>query len=299
MQESNCQVLSCISFYMAQSTTQDRTITSTFLIDLLAGYQMLPQLWREILIDKAVAGIELTQEQTELAHKQFDTRCGLTERSERIAWGEARGMTRAQVETIAKREMKLELFKTATWGHCLESYFLTHKSKLDKVIYSLLRTPHQEIATELYFRIEAGEQSFAQCARSYSQGPEAQTGGLLGPMELSAPHPTIAKMLSVSQPGQLHSPIQLGEWFVILRLEKFIPAVLDDTMRQQLLNALFESWIQQEIGEMVKGEWLKEISPPLPLTPTLIKSLLNLSQWRQYDIHHKRHQRLLSNYSTV
>lgn len=228
---------------------------------------MLPQLWREIAIDKAIAGIELTQEQTDLAHKQFDARFGLTERSERTAWGAARGMTRAQVETIATREMKLDLFKTATWGHCLESSFLTHKSKLDKVIYSLLRTTQQEVATELYFRIEAGEQSFAECARAYSQGPEAQTGGLLGPMELTQPHPTIAKMLSISQPGQLHSPIQLGEWFVILRLEKFIGAVLDEPMRQQLLNSLFESWIQQEIGEMVKGEWLKEIPHPLPLTP--------------------------------
>jgi hypothetical protein len=75
-------------------------------------------------------------------------------------------------------------------------------------------------------------------------------------------------MLSISQPGQLWSPIQLGEWFVILRLEKFIPAVLNDVMRQQLLNGLFEGWIQQEIGEMVKGKWVKQISPPLPLTPT-------------------------------
>ncbi len=155
----------------------------------------------------------------------------------------------------------------------MESYFLTHKSKLDKVVYSLLRTPQQEIATELYFRIESGEQSFAELAREYSQGSEAQTGGLLGPIELTQPHPTLAKMLSISQPGQLWSPIQLGEWFVILRLEKFIPAVLDDTMCQQLLNGLFESWIQQEIGEMVKGEWLKEISPPLPLTPSPLTSL--------------------------
>lgn len=263
---------------MAQITKCDRSIAPEEFISLLAGYQMLPQLGREIVIDKAIAGIELTPEQTELAHKQFDNSCGLTDRAERTAWGVARGMTRAQVETIATKEMKLELFKTATWGHCLESYFLTHKSKLDKVIYSLLRTPHQEIATELYFRIEAGEQSFAECARTYSQGAEAQTGGLLGPMELSAPHPTIAKMLSISQPGQLHSPIQLGEWFVILRLEKFIGAVLDEPMRQQLLNGLFEGWIQeqvqQEIRGMMAGEWLKvkgqgekENSQPLPLNP--------------------------------
>ncbi len=40
-------------------------------------------------------------------------------------------MTTAQVE-FATRELKIELFKTVTWGGQLESYFLTHKSKLDK-----------------------------------------------------------------------------------------------------------------------------------------------------------------------
>ena len=258
---------------MAQITLRDRTLDSTQLVHLLAGYQMLPQLWREIVIDDAVASIELTAEEQEAARKQFDTHYQLSNQSDRTAWAEARGMTTAQVETIATRELKIEKFKTATWGGKLESYFLTHKSKLDKVVYSLLRTQEQEIATELYFRIESGEQTFAELAREYSQGAEAQTGGLLGPIELTQPHPTLAKMLSISQPGQLWSPIQLGEWFVILRLEKFIPAVLDETMRQQLLNGLFEGWIQQEMGEMVKGEWLKENSQPLPLAPTLLTSL--------------------------
>ncbi|KJH70197.1 hypothetical protein UH38_19580 [Aliterella atlantica CENA595] len=40
-------------------------------------------------------------------------------------------MTTAQVE-FATRELKIELFKTATWGGKLASYLLTHKSKLDQ-----------------------------------------------------------------------------------------------------------------------------------------------------------------------
>ena len=58
-------------------------------------------------------------------------------------------------------------------------------------------------------------------------------------------------MLSISQIGQLWLPIQLGKWFVILRLEKFIPAVLNDAMRQQLLNALFEGWIQEQVQQAI------------------------------------------------
>ncbi len=250
------------------------TITEAEIIGLIAKYQMLPLLWRELIIDQAIAPIELSDLDKVKALKEFDEKHQLTNLAERSFWGARSGMTIEQVETLATREIKIELFKTATWGAKLESYFLIHKSKLDKVVYSLLRTQRQEVATELYFRIEAGEQTFSELAHQYSAGPEAQTGGLLGPVELSKPHPKLAKMLSISKPRQLWAPIQLGEWFVILRLEKFIPAVLNDIMRQQLLNSLFEGWIQEQvIGLRVKGEREKEDSEPLPLNPYPLTSL--------------------------
>lgn len=56
-------------------------------------------------------------------------------------------------------------------------------------------------------------------------------------------------MLSVSQNGQLWSPIRLGEWLLIVGLEKFIPAQLDEQMRQRLLNELFEAWLKEQINE--------------------------------------------------
>lgn len=52
-------------------------------------------------------------------------------------------------------------------------------------------------------------------------------------------------MLSVSQPGQLWPPLRLGEWLLIVRLEKLLPAQLDEPMRQSLLNELFEAWLQE------------------------------------------------------
>ena len=107
------------------------------------------------------------------------------------------------------------------------------------------------MAQELYFRIQEGEQSFSDLAREYSQGQEVQTGGLIGPVELNVPHAILAKMLTVSQPGQLWPPTRLGEWFIIVRLEKFFPAQLDEPMRQRLINELFNSWVQEQIQQQI------------------------------------------------
>lgn len=226
-----------------------QTITAEEIIPLLVGYKLLPQLLRELIVDQAIAPIKCTPEEIANACQQFREQHQLTDQA-RQAWEAHYGITSEKLEALATRQLRIEKFKQATWGSKLESHFLNYKSKLDKVIYSLIRTKDTGVAQELYFRIQAGEQSFAECAREYSQGPEAQTGGVQGPIELSMPHPALAKMLSVSQPGQLWPPTRLGEWLVIVRLEKLIPAQLDEQMRSWLLNRLFEAWLSEQLNQL-------------------------------------------------
>ncbi|MBD2520242.1 peptidylprolyl isomerase [Nostoc sp. FACHB-973] len=240
----------------------NRTITASELISLLASYQMLPQLQRELIIDEAIeqnsrstnVAIEFTPEEVAQAKQQFYAEKQLKNEEDIQAWMARQGLTYQQLEAITTRKLKIEKFKQATWGNKLESYFFQSKSKLDKVIYSLLRTQDVGIAQELYFRIQAKENSFADLAREYSLGPEAQTGGLVGPVELNALHPVMVQMLSSSQPGQILPPTRIAEWFVILRLEKFIPAQLDEFMKARLLNELFETWLQEQQKQIMSAQ---------------------------------------------
>ena len=229
----------------------DRTISDEELIPLLAGYQLLTPLLRELIIDGAITASECTPEEIAIARKQFFEQNQITSEEAKIAWTAQRKITAEQLEALAVRGLKVEKFKQATWNNKLESYFLGRKSQLDRVIYSLVRTQDPGIIQELYFRIQEGEQPFAEIARQYSQGPEAETGGLIGPVELSTPHPAIAQMLRLTKPGQLCPPTRLGEWIVIVRLEKFIPAQLDGPMRQRLLNECFTNWLSEQVNKQL------------------------------------------------
>jgi parvulin-like peptidyl-prolyl isomerase len=229
----------------------DRAITAEEIVPLLAGYQLLPQLLREIIIDRAIAPFSCTPEEIAIARQQFFEQNQLTDEAAQKTWAKQHGMTLAQLEALALRGLRIEKFKQATWSHKLESYFLSRKQQLDRVIYCLIRNQDPGVIQELYFRIQEGEQSFADLAREYSQGPEVQTGGLIGPVELSTPHPILAQLLRLSQPGQLCPPTRLGEWFVIVRLEKFIPAQLDASMRQRLLNECFNTWLSEQVNQQL------------------------------------------------
>ncbi|MBD2100807.1 peptidylprolyl isomerase [Leptolyngbya sp. FACHB-261] len=224
----------------------DDAIAPETLLLLWVKHQMLSQLRREVLIDQAIAPIACTPEEIASACQQFYGHKQLASEVEQRAWLDRHSLNSEQLQDLATRQLRIEKFKRVTWGHTLESYFLKRKDQFDRAIYSLIRSQNWNISQELYFRIQAGEQMFAELAQEFSQGPEAQTGGFVGPVDLVSLHPTLARVLATSQPGQLWSPMRLGEWIVV-RLERMLSASLDDSMRQQLLNELFESWLQEKI----------------------------------------------------
>ncbi len=229
----------------------DNKITEENLFSVLADHQMLPQLVREIIIDEAIVDIDCTEEEQQFARQQFIQQNKIASEEQFDAWAQTQWMSREQVDKRITRALKLEKFKENRWGSTLESYFLERKGQLDQVVYSLIRTQDPGVAQELYFRIQEDETSFAELAKEYSQGSEAKTGGIVGPVELSVPHPKIAKMLMSSQSGQLLPPTKIENWIVIVKLEQFISAQLNGPMRQRLLEEKFRQWLTEKIQNKV------------------------------------------------
>jgi glycosyltransferase involved in cell wall biosynthesis len=227
----------------------NQTVTTQDIIPLLNRYQLLSKLQEELLIDEAITPFNCTSEEETKCCQDLCKQHQLTSEVERQAWLQQQNLTETQFLDLATRNLKIEKFKQATWGNKLDSHFYKLKPKLDHVVYSLIRLRDAAVAQELYFRLVEGEQSFPEAAKQYSQGVEAQAGGLMGPVALSTPHPKLARILAISQPGQISRPTPIGDWWVIVRLEKLIPAQLDEPMRQRLLNELFSSWLQEQLQQ--------------------------------------------------
>ncbi|MBW4553703.1 MAG: peptidylprolyl isomerase [Aphanocapsa sp. GSE-SYN-MK-11-07L] len=228
----------------------DTEVDLESLPSLLGRYQLLTPLFKQLIIDQAIAKFDCSPDEKVSAVAAFYQQHRLETEAERLAWCKNQRIAPADLEVAAVRLLLINKFKVVTFAPKVESYFISRKQHLDRVIYSLIRTNDQNLAQELYFRILEAEDSFADIARQYSQGVEANTGGVIGPTALSKPHPVIAKVLSVSQPGQLWAPMPLENWTVILRLEQFMPAQLDDSMRSHLIDEMFEQWLHQQVQQV-------------------------------------------------
>lgn len=225
----------------------DRILQSDELIPLLSKTNLLSRVIEEVIIDDAIADIQLTPEEIQAAEADFCQRHNISSPEEANAWAQRQYGTPDLIRTTATREKKLAKFKAQTFGRDVDSYFLQRKSRLDRVLYSLIRTSQVGLAQELYFRIHDDGQSFAELAKEYSEGQEAKTGGLIGPVELGIPHPALAGLLSVSKPGQIWPPKRIGEWYVVVRLEKFFPAQLDEPTKERLMDEMFQTWMREQV----------------------------------------------------
>ena len=243
-----------------------QTITSSDIVSLLTQYQLLPQLIREVMIDQAISPIVLPEEEESAARDAFFVQQQIADPQVRQQWLQQTGLTELQLTNLATRGIRLQRFKARQWDVVIESDFLTHKTQLDQVVYSLLRTSQPEIAQELYFRISSGEQTFAELAREYSEGPEAKTDGKIGPAPLTQAHPALVERLRQGKVGQLFPPIQIETWYVLLRLDQRLAAQLDESTKQQLLDQRFEAWLKQQMNAP------KPQSTPVNLSPLVTPS---------------------------
>lgn len=243
----------------------DHKITQENVFSILAEKQIIIPLATEMILDGAIADIECTPEEKNMAYQQFFNQMKIApnDQQQLKGWLERNYMTLEQLDNRVLRGIKLDKFKEKTFSPQLESYYLRRKRELDRVIYSMIRTKNVGQAQELFFRIQDDGQDFAVLAKEFSQGPEAETGGVVGPVELTVPHPQIAQLLMTAQQGKVLAPVRIGEWVVILRLERYIPALLDMNTARRLMEELFNNWLNKEIQNQVKFH-LENFSVTLP-----------------------------------
>jgi len=128
-----------------------------------------------------------------------------------------------------------------------ESAFLKYKDRLDRVLYSIIRVSTEIEAYHLYYLIDNDEITFADAATEFSQGIERRSAGIVGPVDLTTPHPEIVSRLKRATPGVLFEPFIADEWHVILSLLYRFESTYDDVTRKTLGALLFSAKVAEYI----------------------------------------------------
>ena len=176
-----------------------------------------------------------------------------------------KGWSDSDLRYFATKGERLDQFQTRVFDPEVEEKFLAQKLDLDQVTYSMIRVQDGNLAFELHQRLLENEATFEQLAAQHSQGPERESGGRCGPVPLNQAHDAVVQKLRTSAPGQLLEPFFLVDVWLILRLEQWQGARLDQETREQLREELFEQWLNERVMQLLSGR------EPAPLPTHLLK----------------------------
>ena len=122
-------------------------------------------------------------------------------------------------------------------------------------MYSLIRVESEDLAQALYYAIEAGDVEFGDAATK-QHWSEAKTQGIVGPVDLTTPHPEIAARLRTGQARQLFEPFQAEQWHAIVRLEYRFDSELNDQTKA-FLGSLLLSAKTKDIQKTLHSTYLE------------------------------------------
>lgn len=205
------------------------------------------------LLEDAVESVQLSRDEQQQLLAVYCKQHGLGGAEALNDHLRSRGLSLPVVLEELSRPAKLKRHAQLTYGAKAEARFLERKNSLDQVVYSLLRVRDADLARELYLRLLEEESTFPELAAQYAEGPERQTHGIIGPVPLTQAHPALAERLRTHQPGTLMSPFSVQDWWLVVRLERLIPASFDAAMAQAMSQELFEASLSEDVGRALKS----------------------------------------------
>ena len=159
----------------------------------------------------------------------------------------------------AIRQERMRRFREAAFSLHVEEHFSRTKRNRDLIIYSMLRCGSRSRLEELSLAIREGEMEFAAAAIRFSEGPESAQGGRIGPISPDAGHPELRDRLAKANEGDLIGPFSIGDVHVLLRLDTRITTRLDEALQSQLLQELYDAWLDRQLSLLEVGD---AIEPP-------------------------------------
>ena len=213
---------------------------------LLKNNNLLRPLVEQMVVSEAIGNSPVSDDELENAKQDLLQQRGFSSIEQWPSLLEGIGKTEVEVLDRLQHLIRKKKFIDERFSPKAEARFLERKNELDQVVYSLLRLENSFLARELYLQIDSRESNFADLAKRFAEGPERNTNGIVGPVSLTQAHPILVEKLRVAQPGVLLEPFRIGEWWLVVRLERYSPATFSNEISNRMCQEMFDLWIEEQ-----------------------------------------------------
>lgn len=135
------------------------------------------------------------------------------------------------------------------FGTEVETFFTQNQGDFEQIILYQIIVPYERVARDILYQIEEGEISFYEAAHLYDiDEVRRYQCGYEGKFHRRNLKPQIADIVFSARLGNLIGPILTEQGSHILIVEEFIPSQLTPQKYQEILNQLFNEWIDNQVS---------------------------------------------------
>ena len=216
-------------------------------INFLINNNLMGSYLREILIEAELSKISVDPNEKREAFKSFLMKNNLNDINDLDDFRNRKDWSKEKMENIILKPLKIRYLSENEFSDMAKDHFIKRKNELDLVVYSIIRTTEKATALELYLRIDSKEDDFHSLAAKYSEGTEKLTKGIIGPIYTNQANQVLMNKLKSSKSCELIEPFKLDKWWILMRLESFVPVEYTSTIKLQMCAELLDEYLSDEI----------------------------------------------------
>jgi parvulin-like peptidyl-prolyl isomerase len=244
------------------------SIDSEQVIDHLKHEVKLKTVYRDILCQQIVEqasqerGITVEPEEVQAEADQFRYEHKLESAAQTLAWLEDQLLTPDDWEAGIHERLLTKKLAETLFGKQLENHFSQSKVQYEQAVLYRIVVPYNTLAQEIFYQVEEEEISFFEAAHLYDVDEHRRLAcGFEGKVSRWQLKPDVAARVFGTAPREIIGPLQTDEQFELMMVEEFIPAKLTPEVRQQILDQLFNEWLESELN------YLRGISASTHIAP--------------------------------
>ncbi|NJR52285.1 MAG: peptidylprolyl isomerase [Leptolyngbyaceae cyanobacterium CSU_1_3] len=164
-------------------------------------------------------------------------------------WLDQQGIDYATFQSRMVLSFKLRKLKDQVAQPGLSEYFADHQTLLDQVELSCVAIAEKELAEQLTRRLLAAT-DFDQIVKEYALANLSKVSVWRSSIRYSQLPEELREALPTAMVGDSIGPLQIDGQWCLFRIEKFHPAVLESSLKQELQEQLFQQWLIDRVNHL-------------------------------------------------
>lgn len=190
-------------------------------------------------------GITVSDEEWQAAGDAFRQERKLWGSNETLAWLEKQRISVEEWSEGIRINLLEKKLKEYLFGATVDSVYISNRDNYKRVALSQILVVDLATSWKIVQALREGQASFCALALEHSKGKLShENGGFIGIRYLVELVPEVAEAIANAQEGEIIGPVQSQVGYHVLKVEKWFPIELNQAVREQIMDSLFEVWLQ-------------------------------------------------------